>query len=134
MKQPNNETGNQSESERNTASTVGLFKCIVSDLFFYNNQKSATSVFVIPTSVEKFVKRRDPRPFKRGEERLVHGLLRCTTCGCVWNRDVHGASNILFAAKSVLSGEGRPRYLSRSSSGAFYDAPNQNDPSCYADV
>ena len=27
--------------------TVGLFKCIVSDLFFYNNQKSATSVFVI---------------------------------------------------------------------------------------
>ena len=31
--------------------TVGLFKCIVSDLFFYNNQKSATSVFVIPTSV-----------------------------------------------------------------------------------
>ena len=83
---------------------------------------------------EKFVKRRDPRPFKRGEERLVHGLLRCTTCGCVWNRDVNGASNILFAAKSVLSGEGRPRYLSRSSSGAFYDAPNQNDPSCYADV
>ena len=31
--------------------TLGLFKCIVSDLFFYNNQKSATSVFVIPTSV-----------------------------------------------------------------------------------
>ena len=30
---------------------MGLFKCIVSDLFFYNNQKSATSVFVIPTSV-----------------------------------------------------------------------------------
>ena len=26
---------------------LGLFKCIVSDLFFYNNQKSATSVFVI---------------------------------------------------------------------------------------
>ena len=33
------------------ANTLGLFKCIVSDLFFYNNQKSATSVFVIPTSV-----------------------------------------------------------------------------------
>ena len=31
--------------------TVGLFRCIVNDLFFYNNQKSATSVFVIPTSV-----------------------------------------------------------------------------------
>ena len=31
--------------------TMGLFKCIVSDLFFNNNQKSATSVFVIPTSV-----------------------------------------------------------------------------------
>ena len=27
--------------------TLGLFKCIVSDLFFYNNQKSATSLFVI---------------------------------------------------------------------------------------
>ena len=27
--------------------SLGLFKCIVSDLFFYNNQKSATSVFVI---------------------------------------------------------------------------------------
>ena len=34
-----------------TEESLGLFKCIVSDLFFYNNQKSATSVFVIPTSV-----------------------------------------------------------------------------------
>ena len=31
--------------------TVGLFKYIVSDLYLYNNKKSATSVFVIPTSV-----------------------------------------------------------------------------------
>ena len=34
-----------------TLRAMGLFKCIVSDLFFYNNQKSAPSVFVIPTSV-----------------------------------------------------------------------------------
>ena len=76
---------------------------------------------------EKFMTRPDPRPFKRGKDRLVHGLLKCTTCECVWNRDANGAKNILFAAKSILDGKGRPAYLSRDfSSVAFHDATNHN--------
>ena len=37
----------QKDRHKRVMHPMGLFKCIVSDLFFYNNQKSATSVFVI---------------------------------------------------------------------------------------
>ncbi len=66
-----------------------------------------------------FLMRDDPRPYKKGQQRLVHGLLRCNICGCLWNRDVNGAKNILHVAQALLSGEDRPAYLRRQGS------PNQ---------
>src|SRR5271167_3362736 len=45
------------------------------------------------------------------KDRLVHGLLRCTTCSRIWNRDVNGAINILHIAKAALGGDQRPKYL-----------------------
>ena len=36
-----------------------------------------------------------------------------------------------FLGVQLANARARPRYPSNSSSGAFYDAPNQNDPSCW---
>ncbi len=59
---------------------------------------------------------RSVKPFKKGQQRLVHGLLGCNVCGCLWNRDVNGAKNILHVAQALLSGEDRPAYLRRQGS------------------
>jgi hypothetical protein len=60
----------------------------------------------------------DPRPFKDGSLRLVHGLLRCKNvkCKCFWNRDRNGASNIRFCAVNAINGLDRPNYLRRGNS------------------
>ena len=65
---------------------------------------------------ERFMKRKDPRPFKDGELRLVHGLLRCknVNCRCLWNRDCNGASNIRICALNAINGLERPEYLKRT--------------------
>jgi hypothetical protein len=77
---------------------------------------------------EKFMKRSNPRPFRRNnkdkdedkEERinLVHGVLICKKCGAVWNRDVNAATNIYKIAKSAINNnipdKKRPDYLKRS--------------------
>ena len=49
---------------------------------------------------ENFMTHPDTRPFKKREDKLVHGLLKC--CECVWNRDVNGANNVFFAMKSIV--------------------------------
>ena len=43
----------------------------------------------------------------------MHGLLKCKTCGNVWNRDVNSATNIYRIAKNAIDGLERPKYLSR---------------------
>ena len=62
---------------------------------------------------EKFLYRKNPRPFREGEN-LVWGLLKCQTCGGVWNRDRNGASNIYKISENVINGRPRPNYLSRN--------------------
>ena len=65
---------------------------------------------------KKFIKRADPRPFKDGTPRLVHGLLRCKNVNCArfWNRDCNGASNIYACASNALNGLKRPKHLRRA--------------------
>ena len=61
---------------------------------------------------EKFQIRENPKPYKSGNI-LVHGLLTCKKCSCVWNRDVNGATNIYRIAKNAINGLERPKYLCR---------------------
>jgi hypothetical protein len=61
---------------------------------------------------EKFQIRKNPKPYKSNNI-LVHGLIKCKTCLCVWNRDVNGATNICRIAKNVINGIERPKYLCR---------------------
>ena len=62
---------------------------------------------------ERFLYRENPRPFRKGEN-LVWGLLKCQSCGGVWNRDRNGASNIYKISDNIISGRPRPNYLSRT--------------------
>lgn len=45
--------------------------------------------------------------------RPVHGLLKCKTCECFWNRDVNGALNIALLAWLALTGRPRPSVFTR---------------------
>ena len=61
--------------------------------------------------------RGNPRPYRRKDILYpVHGLLRCQNekCGCYWNRDVNGASNIYKIAYNAVNNKERPKYLGRS--------------------
>ena len=57
----------------------------------------------------------NPRPYRTGNI-LVHGLICCKNgCGCYWNRDVNGATNIYKIAYNAINDKERPNYLSRRS-------------------
>jgi transposase len=56
---------------------------------------------------------RNPRPWKRHEQILRHGLVKCKTCSCLWNRDTNAAINILKIGESHINGLQRPSYLDR---------------------
>jgi hypothetical protein len=54
----------------------------------------------------------NPRP-KKNDKILCHGLVRCTTCSRLWNRDKNAASNIFKIAHAHINGHQRPHYLRR---------------------
>jgi hypothetical protein len=62
---------------------------------------------------EKFLKINSPRPWKRDEEILCHGLVKCKTCNTMFNRDLNSCVNIKRIAENALSGLKRPKYLSK---------------------
>ena len=80
--------------------------------------RTSCSCFKCHERCEKFLTSPDPRPYKDGSLRLVHGLLRCknVNCSCLWNRDRNGASNICEIFFNEVYGLGRPEYLCRNTS------------------
>ena len=65
---------------------------------------------------EKFMYSKNPRPYCREKTPnvLVHGLLRCKSCSCTWNRDVNGSKNIFKVALAAIKEESRPEWLCRT--------------------
>lgn len=53
------------------------------------------------------------RPFMRQRfpEVICHGLVKCTRCHRLWNRDPNAASNIWVAGNAAVNGNARPQYL-----------------------
>jgi len=55
----------------------------------------------------------NPRPWKKNETTLRHGLLMCKTCKGLWNRDVNSSLNIHRIVEHHIRRKGRPQYLCR---------------------
>jgi transcription termination factor NusB len=64
-------------------------------------------------SCEKFRMCENPRPWKAGEHTLRHGLVKCKTCQCLWNRDVLSSLNMEAIGTCAKLGLPRPDYLYR---------------------
>lgn len=62
---------------------------------------------------ENFRLSNNPRPWRRNKK-IVHGLLRCTECNTLWNRDVNACVNMQHIAEAALRGEARPIHLRRA--------------------
>jgi transposase len=64
---------------------------------------------------EKFRRVKNPKPRSRIAHPIIrcHGLLRCTTCNTLWDRDILGATNIYKISDMAINGEERPQYLRR---------------------
>ena len=64
---------------------------------------------------EKFRVCENPRPWKKGEQVLRHGLVKCKTCQSLWNRDVLSSLNMEAIGSCAKLGLPRPAYLARGS-------------------
>ena len=50
-------------------------------------------------------------PLEQRDKVECHGLLKCDTCGILWNRDENSARNIYRIAKLAVERKARPEYL-----------------------
>jgi len=74
--------------------------------------------------IRPFKFRKSPRPWQaaNGHQRIVTGLLKCSSRECqailggrdrLWNRDLVATMNFLAILNAYRNGQGRPEYLSR---------------------
>jgi hypothetical protein len=56
---------------------------------------------------------KNPRPWRKEESIIRHGLLMCQTCQKLWCRDTNASLNIWEIMKAVKEGKERPKYLQR---------------------
>ena len=56
---------------------------------------------------------KNPRPWKKEENIIRHGLLMCQTCQKLWCRDTNASLNIWEIMKEIQQGKDRPPYLRR---------------------
>ena len=86
------------------------YKVFLVDEFRTSRRCSACSEHGVCST---FRKCDNPRPYRQGRI-LRHGLVKCSTCSRLWNRDVNAASNIWKVAKNAILGLPRPDYLQRA--------------------
>ncbi len=61
---------------------------------------------------ETFRECKNPKPFRTGFL-TRHGLVRCKSCKCLWNRDENSSGNIYKISECAINGQERPKYLCR---------------------
>ncbi len=90
-------------------------------VFLVEEYNTTKKNFVTGLDNEKFMKRRNPRPYKQGVK-LVHGLLRSktvptnmpmTTRHILVNRNLNGSMNILKKVRCILTNTPLPPFLTR---------------------
>ena len=103
----------QTKQMRNYFPTPGIgmkrmlskyFKVITIDEF-----KTSKLCCACNSETENFMKRSNPKPYKREQTIEVHSLLRCKNVNCnkFWDRDVNGSTNILKLAHNYLENSER---------------------------
>ena len=66
--------------------------------------------------------------YKRpGENKIVNGLLKCSKCDIIMNRDMNGSSNIYRKTAALLDGLDTPHDLSRDTNQLHLHQPNLNN-------
>ena len=88
------------------------------DVVLVDEYKTSASCYNCHGENAKFKEVANPRPRRPNQEHyratiLCHGLLRCSACKTLWNRDRCGALNIELIAWNAVQGLDRPLYLSR---------------------
>ena len=92
-------------------------------VFLVNEYNTTKKNFITGEDNEKFMLRRNPRPYKQGVN-LVHGLLRSkinqtnepmTNRHILVNRNLNGSMNILKIVNCVLTDTALPPFLERHS-------------------
>ena len=62
---------------------------------------------------ERFLKVKSPRPWKKDIEITCNGLVKCTTCNTMFNRDVNSVINMIEIVNNQIINGCRPNYLNR---------------------
>ena len=97
-----------------------LFRRNKYDVYLVDEHKTSCRCSCCEGDCQRFIYRENPRPFREGKA-LVWGLLKCKTCGSVWNRDRNGASNIYKISDNIINGKPRPDYLSRNTNNQSFN-------------
>lgn len=87
------------------------------EVYLVDEHKTSCKCSQCGGDCEKFLERKSPRPWQN-KKLIVHGLLRCKTCGVLWNRDENSSANIWKIANNAIHGLSRPKYLTRIFSGS----------------
>lgn len=100
------------------------------DVYLVNEFRTSCRCFKCNGECDVFRTCENPRPWKKDEITLRHGLTMCKTCKALWNRDENSSCNVYKIAQMAIQGKERPKYLCRETkkllSGATSASQNQN--------
>ena len=81
------------------------------DVYLVNEDKTSCRCFKCHGECTTFRDCNNPRPWKKDEIILRHGLTMCKICKTQWNRDENSSCNIYRIAQLAVHGKERPEYL-----------------------
>lgn len=90
-----------------------LFRKNGFELYLVNEHRTSCRCFKCEGECEKFRICENPRPWRKNENILRHGLVRCKTCKTLWNRDENSSCNIFKISRLAIAQKDRPKYLCR---------------------
>ena len=100
------------------------------DVYLANEFRTSCRCFKCEGECTTFRTCNNPRPWKKDEIIICHGLTMCKTCKALWNRDENSSCNIYKIAQLAVLGKERPKYLCRETnkqlSGATSASHKQN--------
>jgi transposase len=82
-------------------------------VYLVDEHKTSCKCSLCQGDCEVFRACNNPRPWKKDEIILRHGLERCKTCKVLWNRDENSSRNMYKISQKAVNKKSRPKYLCR---------------------